>query len=277
MPPSPTRRLAGRKLVSIPMHIIGIFHRTLQCRWAAGSGKGRMGSDHSLFIWEAKFVNSKLVCFSASGPWWICLTCLQVTGPKAPPLFPSRLPPSGAGNPISTQIDTFPGLPAGRTPGGCCKALICTLAVASSISQARMKTALYLPGWSIPPLPTREKINHTHAPSRNSSSNFSACHLWERYSCCCHHRQKRNTHTHRRAKHNNPPISLHIKSQEIFLECVFLPLTLKRLHFWNLQPEQTACLLPRGRVLADSPPAQGTLFPPSQPALFLRCSYSGGF
>ena len=209
------------------MHIIGIFHRTLQCRRAAGSGKGRMGSDHSLSIWEAKFVNNKLVCFSASGPWWICLTCLRVTGPKAPPHFPPRLPPSGAGDPISTQIGTSPGLPAGRTPGGCCKALICTLAVASSISQARIKTALYLPGWSaLPPRP-REKRNHTHAPSRNSSSNFSACHRWERYSCCCRHRQKRNTHTHTHTHttHNNPPISLHIKSQEIFLQCVFLPLT----------------------------------------------------
>ena len=196
MPPSPTRRLAGRELVSILMHIIGIFHRTLQCRRAAGSGKGRMGSDYSLSIWEARFVNNKLVCFSASGPWWICLTCLRVTRPKAPPHFPPRLPPSGAGDPISTQIGTSPGLPAGRTSGGCCKALICTLAVASSISQARIKTALYLPGWRAPPPRPREKRNHTHAPSRNSSSNFSACHRWERYSCCRHHRQKRNTHTH---------------------------------------------------------------------------------
>ena len=55
MPPSPIRRLAGRELVSILMHIIGIFHRTLQCRRAAGSGKGRMGSDYSLSIWEARF------------------------------------------------------------------------------------------------------------------------------------------------------------------------------------------------------------------------------
>ena len=34
-----------------------------------------------------------------------------------------------------------------------------------------------------------------------------------------------HTHTHTHTKHNNPPISLHIKSQEIFLQCVFLPLT----------------------------------------------------
>lgn len=195
MPPSPIRRLAGRELVSILMHIIGIFHRTLQCRRAAGSGKGRMGSDYSLSIWEARFVSNKLVCFSASGPWWICLTCLQVTRPKAPPHFPPRLPPSGAWDPISTQIGTSPGLPAGRTSGGCCKALICTLAVASSISQARIKTALYLPGWRAP-LPAPEKREITPTRPAEIHLPISQPVTAEKDTAAAATTDRRETHTH---------------------------------------------------------------------------------
>lgn len=208
----PPGRGAGRTLVNISTHITGIFHRILQGREAAGSGKGRMGSDGSPSTWEANSVNNTFV-----SPRWIWLTCLQVTGPNAPlfRLLPKAVSLVGDGG--SHQHSSWH--------------LLRALSRKAPLQSPHLQAGSCFFG-----LPSQDKNSSkpskTKAPPEKKITPTRPAEIHLAFSqpvtakgdtaAAATTGRKGNTHTH---THNNPPTSYHIKSQEIFLPRVLLPLT----------------------------------------------------